>query len=790
MEYFTSIMYFIKPNFEELSRKLKFMPAKLPTKSTGLKLFAGILLTVLTIGCKDIYDQEKYQKPDWLAGKLYTQISEQENLSTYKKCLELTGYDTILDRTGSYTVFAPNNEAFDIWLATHPEYAGSVENVPVSRLLEIVKIHIIQDAWTLNQIQLLDVDGWIDANDPKNNKPFAYKRQSILREPNTTFFINNDQGSITIVDSTRATGKRIVYTRSRKYVPIFFPDFFKLFNLTNGDYEFYFNRPYESGSIHFANSRVIGSEVFAENGFIYEVDQVVEPLLNVYQLLRKDTEGANYNYLWNLFRLFPEFRSDLDETNRQFEARAGLDFDTLYTLQFKGLPFNIHEELTGPNTNDDIYTLRYHNGILAPDDNAFESFIAEVMTGPSKWQTWESVPIEIKKIVLRNHMTASPIYPTDLQKGFYSDENDLIRFGNDLIEKKYFASNATFLGLNEVIVPRALTSVAGPVYLSPGYSTFLYSMEYSKVLPAIKKPNSDYSFFILDDGTMKNDSSLLFSWKDRSQNIYEIRAFDRITEKMEKMTPKILSKRILNQVGIKTPKGIANKEFIENLGGNYIVFDNTTNEVRGGMECTFGYRGDSVITVIAQEINQIADNGMTYRVNSWFNPPNNSMYAALSLQGSFFSLLKKAGLYDAKTFQFPFLTEGENYTIFIPSDQALLDYGANSLDIPELQNLLKYHFVRGIKIFTDGAVPSGNYSTLRTDESSTTLFKKFTPMTIQTGPDQLLIYDQSGNLLGTIYEDSEKTNQMITTDTDTQSSSVFDNITSSVIHEIDFVIHK
>lgn len=766
------------------------MATKLLTAVFDIKLIGGFLLIILINSCNDIYDQEKYQPPDWLTGKLYTQLSELDNLSTYKRCVEITGYDTILDRTGSYTIFAPNNQAFTTWLASHPEFGGSIENIPLTTLTELVKIHIIQDAWTLNQIQLLDVGGWIDVNDPKNNKPYAYKRQSILKEPNTTFWINNDNGNITIVDSARANDKRIVYTRSRKYVPIFFPGFFNMYNLSTSDYEFYFNRSFDNGSIHYVNSRVLGSEVFAENGFIYEVDQVVEPLLNVYQLLSDDEEGANYQYMADMFKLFSLFRSDLEETNRQLEARAGLDFDTLYSLQFPDLPFDIHEELTGPNTNDDRYTLRFHNGILAPDDVAFKNFIDQVITGPSKWQNWESVPIEVKRIILRNHMAASPIYETNIQNGFYSDGGDLVQFGNDLIDRKYFASNATFLSLNEVIVPRALTSVTGPVYLGPGYSSFLYSMELSKVLPAIKKTDADYSFFIIDDNTLYNDSSLLFSWKDRKRNLYEFRAYDRSSEKMEKMSQKILSKRLLNQVGIRNPEGIANKEFIENLAGNYIIFNNATNEVTGGAACKFGYNGDSVITVIAQEINQIADNGITYKVGGWLPPPNKPMYVALSLRTYFVDLLEKAGLYNKKTFKFPFLTEGENYTIFIPSEQALLDYGADTLDIPELESLLRYHFVRGTKIFTDGRVPSGDFSTLRVDESSTSIFTKFTPMTIQTSPDQLEIFDQSGNLLGAVPEDVDKTNQMITTDTDDESNSVFDNITSSVFHEIDFVIHK
>lgn len=756
----------------------------------NIKLLVGIFCLVMINGCNDIYDQEKYQPPDWLAGKIYTQLSEIENLSTFKRCVELTGYDTIIDRTGSYTIFAPNNEAFSNWLASHPEYGGSIENIPRETLTRLVKTHIIQDAWTLNQIQLLDVDGWIDKDDPNNNLPYAYKRQSILKDPNTKFWINNDQGNITIVDSAKSNDYRIVYSRSRKYVPIFFPGYFSLYNLSSNDYEFYYDRSYQNGIIHFANARVMGSEVFAENGFIYEVDQVVDPIMNVYQLLNNEKNGSNYRYMRDLFRIEPQFRTDLEETNRQFEARSGLGFDTLYTLRFPELPFNIHEELTGPNTSNDNYTLRYHNGILVPNDEAFQDFISQVITGPTKWQTWESVPIEIKRIILKNHMTASPIYQTDIQKGFYSGGGDLLHIGEEQISLKYYASNATFLELNEVMVPRALTSVTGPVYLGPGYSSFLYAMELSKVLPAIKKAGADYSYFIIPDNLLYKDSSLLFTWKDRTRNLYEFRAWDHSSEKLEKMSPKLLSKRLLNQVGIQTPKGIANKEFIENLAGNYIIYNNTNNHVRGGAKNTYGYNGDSTITVTAEEINHLADNGKTYRVNGWFVPPNNSIYVTLTLRPWFLDLLEKAGLYDDKAYNFTFLTEGETYTIFVPSEQALLDYGADTLSIPDLENLLRYHFVKGTKIFTDGRLSSGDFSTLRIDESSTSLFTKFTPMTIQTGADQLEIFDQSGSLLGTILEEEDKTNLMITTDTDDDSNSVFDNITTTVLHDIDFVIHK
>ena len=109
----------------------------------------------------ELKKNDKYARPDWLAGKVYTQLLDQPDLSTFARCLELTGYDTIIDRSGSYTVFAPNNEAFNRWLQDNPAY-GDVEDIPLEELARIVKYHIVQNPWTKDQLRSLDVYGWID----------------------------------------------------------------------------------------------------------------------------------------------------------------------------------------------------------------------------------------------------------------------------------------------------------------------------------------------------------------------------------------------------------------------------------------------------------------------------------------------------------------------------------------------------------------------------------------------------------------------------------------------------
>ncbi len=363
-------------------------------------------------GCRDIYELEKYQRPEWLAGKIYTQITTRPDLSVFQECLELTGYDTILDVTGSYTVFGPTNLAFEQWFSQHQEYGGSPENIPKQELENLVERHILQNGWSLKQIKSLDIYGWIDKDDPSNDKPRGYKRQTIQKDQNKKYFINY-LGQI--VDSTESDDFKKVYTISRKYGPLFFDDYFGVNDLRLDDYDFYYDRSFESGNMYYGNAKVVSPEIFAENGFIYEVDLVTDPLYNAEQILDQEYSGFSYSSFREVFNLFSEFSMDMEATNQQPEAKAGGLFDTLYTLDYPSLLFNLQDELTGPNTSISKYTVRYQNGLLAPTNTAFQRLLDEVVTinsGYPHWPNFGAVPLEVKRIILNAHMTENPVYRT------------------------------------------------------------------------------------------------------------------------------------------------------------------------------------------------------------------------------------------------------------------------------------------------------------------------------------------------------------------------------------------
>src|SRR5574344_2718923 len=103
----------------------------------GNFVFSALILVLVLFSCKkDEFD--KYERPDWLAGKVYSQIQTNDSLKTFAKCLQLTGYDSIINISGSYTIFAPTDEAFQLYFSNNTKNYKSVEDIPLAQLTDLV----------------------------------------------------------------------------------------------------------------------------------------------------------------------------------------------------------------------------------------------------------------------------------------------------------------------------------------------------------------------------------------------------------------------------------------------------------------------------------------------------------------------------------------------------------------------------------------------------------------------------------------------------------------------------
>jgi len=749
------------------------------------------MLLLLFISCEQEHDI--YKRQDWLAGKVYTQILAQPELSTFATCIELTGYDEILDVSGSYTVFSPSNEAFDLYFSQSNKY-NSVEDIPIADLTEIVKYHILQNPWSKEQLRSLDVYGWNDELSKDNNKPRGFKRETLLLNPNRKYGIDQvgkgQDAKVIIVDTLNTNNYRYVSTDSRKYAPVFYQEYFDIHKLNSIDYEFYFGRPFEGGdNIFFAGAKIISEDISAENGFIYIVDRVVEPLKNASEII-ENSEKNDYTDFLELLNRFPLFEYNREKTFQQTGADEGLVVDSLFDLSFPSLAFDFSSEKTSPPSGTyglpPNVTIRYHHGLMAPTNAAFQTFINEFIAIPSGWGSFKNTPENIKKIIANTYLSVNTIYPSDFKQGFYNGELDLIKLDEAAITEKKFGSNSTFIGLNQAIVPRAFNSVTGPVYLQRGYSKVMNAIEQTGLLPALKRENENYMFFVENDANTSKDSSLIYypATKQFSTFLTSPKGYQELSLNLND-----LRTLLLNQIAIDNPTGIPRKEFIPNLAGNIIIINNITGEVSGTAPTTKGHKGTEVEPEFPVLLSNATDNGTTYSVQNWFSFSSPSLFVKISTDyPKFHGLLKKAGLTNDNTYKYTFISDNDFYTVFIPGNEALNSAGVDSMPIDELRNFLLFHFVQGEMIFTDGKKQPGYYETARIDEKSTQYTTIFTSVFIEPGVDIITLPANDGSNYLAI-EEAHATTNIITGVSGGTGSEVYPIIfNNGAIHEVDKVL--
>ena len=766
------------------------------TKNKQLTLIA--LLVLLFFGCKKD-DFNKYDRPTWLAGKLYSQILTKPELKTFAELVKIAGYDTIIDVSGSYTVFAPSNEAFTKYFEENQTYK-SVADMPVSEVVKLVKYHLVQNAWSKKQLTQLDVYGWIDTLDLKNNEPKGYKRETLFLGKNQKFGVAWSRYKkfgfptikrTNIVDTTLTNWTRRVFTDSRKFVPIFFKQYFDIYDLETSDYDFYFGRQFESINLYYGNALIASDEMFAENGFVYIIDRVAEPLKNGVELLTGNSKGNSFKSYYNLVNLFSEFQYNEKATYAQPGAALGAKVDSLFDLTYPQLVFSINSEKTKPPRGTyglpSNVSIRYHHGIIAPTDEAMNELVNQYLVGGNNWGSLEAAPENIKRIIANSSLSINTIYPTDLRKGFLNGESDIIQVDESSIVQKEYGSNCTFIGVNRPIIPRAFSSVTGPIYTRKGFSKIMYAIEKSGLLSALKRREADYSFFVEPDGLSSMDSSFIYD--------PVLESFSAITlyPAMKKSPINITDLRtlLLNHIGLAQPKGFAKKEFIRNMAGNYLIFDNVTKEVKGTASSVYGYRGNKQVPIFPRQISTNADNGTTYEIDNWLNFSAVDIFTTIStLYPKFHALLKKAGYSQDKLFKYSFLSDNQNYTVFVPTDSILntINNTTNAMSTKQLQDFLLFHFVQGAIIFTDGNQQTGYYETARIDESSTPFATVYTKIKIEPGIDQITVPAKDGVPIFVVNE-SAKANLIMSRNLSITGTEAFVNsVSTSVVHEIKKVL--
>lgn len=459
-----------------------------------------LLLSVLLLAqCEQNNWGDYYDRPSWLGPPLLQTLENAGNFTQYVSCVHRTGY--ALDRSGSYTLFAPNDEAFALYL--QEKGLTSAEELSDEEASNLVAYSLVINPFSLDQLTTFQ-----DAT--YGEERVAYKRTTMMYEGMKfgEMFFHTDNGTEYVNDDTRAYYNQNKYhtnstpslangfdidDKGYKYIPYFLQ---RLLNFTEDDYALFFGEGRYIGR-NVVNAQIVTEEpVQAENGLVYELDRVIEPLPTLEGILAEDqelTDPKGYGKFRKLIETYSsavspttlvEFINEPELTSSAQNAHPGL---TVYVKLYSGslaFPLNAENYTTTYGAKSGQ---RYGYTLLAPNNAAFDEFNAYLMErggytldSATLKRTYNGVTVNIdlgplKVAFINAHMTTNSFWPQQ----FAGNQNHLGDFvtgsesaGIDLSKVVDFrmASNGVLYGQNTYLRSANFESVYSELFLNPKYS--------------------------------------------------------------------------------------------------------------------------------------------------------------------------------------------------------------------------------------------------------------------------------------------------------------------------------
>src|SRR3546814_18124980 len=108
----------------------------------------GALLSAAFAGCRKEAFDDFYSRPDYLESPIYTRLTEVGQFSLFRQLIEKAGYAETLGQAGSWTLFAPNDEAVTRFI--DEPGSGYVDPVTDDIPEQIVRFHLVYNAFKTN----------------------------------------------------------------------------------------------------------------------------------------------------------------------------------------------------------------------------------------------------------------------------------------------------------------------------------------------------------------------------------------------------------------------------------------------------------------------------------------------------------------------------------------------------------------------------------------------------------------------------------------------------------------
>ncbi len=449
------------------------------------KWFVISLSVFVLYSCESALDKY-YELPDWLKGNAWEVLEDRGNFSLFLDAVDKSSYRDLVRGKGLVTVMAPTNEAFQQYL-TKNGYA-TINDIPLEKLEKLVAYHLVYYSFSKSMFENYKPDG-IESENPLKGIYYKFRTKS--------------RDAISIWSDVTSGGATRRVMHKERFLPVFS---FNLFNSLAIDaktnYEYFYPQSVWTGAEGFnvSNATVIDYGIVTDNGYVYTINQVLEPLETVYTELKEATDFSLFHNAYDRF------------VSYEYDANASRDYgmgDSLF-IRSHGMSLPaIASEWTNLMMGIDyaqlsILARRAHN-VFAPDNNAMQGFFNTYWS--AYYPSMDSVNFVPLLTLLNNHVSSGDVlFPETIEKGqVRSIYGTPITFGRNDAALRRMCVNGTLYGLNKVLVPPMFNKVTAPMFVNPKYNIMLDMMMSAEfVLPLISDAIQFKVFYATDQMIEQN----------------------------------------------------------------------------------------------------------------------------------------------------------------------------------------------------------------------------------------------------------------------------------------------
>ncbi len=483
----------------------------------------GILMLTATAwgtGCKDTYDLDE-RLPDNFGSNLMTYL-EANNFSNYSQLVKDLGYEEALSGVSLKTLFAADDEAFERFYTTNDWGVRQYADLTMAQ-----KKMLLYSSMLDNSLQIMNLSSTTGTTGVTEGN--CMRRLTAASVYDSVPVITPDM----MPDNSEAwryyreNGKSIVCMKDMSTAPmtIFVEKFLANNKITNEDINFIFNHTLDrqSGDAHINGIQVVEGNIRSANGFIHQMEEVVTPLENMAEILRKKDNTRTYSRLIERFSVpYYTGRTVTDAYNLEYGTAVDSVFQWRYLSKRSqdGKTFNTLLD----NTNyDEDELLKFDpgwNAFFSDDPNAISNTVAlqknmGVMLVPSDaaledyWNNgsgkvlkdyygvWDSVPNNVVAELINNNMLNSWVnsVPSKFEGIVNSNQDNMGITPND-VDSVWLGCNGAIYLTNKVFSPTSYVSVSFPALVDETMNIMRWAISQLEYRSYLNSLDSYYSLFI------------------------------------------------------------------------------------------------------------------------------------------------------------------------------------------------------------------------------------------------------------------------------------------------------